>query len=47
MRNIVNEATDCTQFPNFVFFSDKNHITPAMKIEGRNAKEKKPYFSIG
>ena len=47
MRNIVNEGTDCTQFPNFVFFSDKNHITQAMKIEGRNAKEKKHYFSIG
>ena len=47
MGNIVNEATDCTQFPNFVFFSDKNHIPPAMKIEGRNAKEKKHYFSIG
>ena len=47
MRNIVNEGTDCTQFANFLFFSEKNHITSAMKIEGRNAKEKKHCFSIG
>ena len=47
MRNIVNEGADCTQFPNFVFLSNKHHITPATKIEGRKAKEKKHYFSIG
>jgi len=33
-RNIVNEGLDCTQFLNFVFFSNKNHIRLAMKMEG-------------